>query len=273
MDIWQLGSGKTIQGMTMAPTRSPEKKTTPMATPCALWRRTVVSSIFFLYPMLKQLIPCFPSRKREFRIDLQLLCSPGTPTAGFKCNFLTFLKSCSQTALLKSALPWLAKRQLCFPLDPWVSLPGRTQFCRALEETPHEICPAFNAHLRDIGLLGILLEMKWHQENLDLKFYHWYSDIFGFLILVRWGAVPHCSSFILRLLSALLMCKIYFGCRVQSSFWVQTNSISSILPTKQAFLFFSFFLLKGWLILPRSGKKALSWNTLICKFLISFVHF
>lgn len=59
-----------------------------------------------------------------------------------------------------------------------------------------------------------------------------------------------------QVLSALLMCKIYVGCRVESPFWIQTNSISNILPTKQASLVLFFFLLKDWLnALPRCGKK------------------
>lgn len=77
-----------------------------------------------------------------------------------------------------------------------------------------------------------------------------------------------------QVLSALLMCKIYFGCRVQPPF-LGSNSVSNIPPTKQAFLFlfwFFFPLLTGWLVLPRSGTKALPFNMVTDKFLISFVH-
>lgn len=43
-----------------------------------------------------------------------------------------------------------------------------------------------------------------------------------------------------QVLSALLMCKIYFGCRVQPPF-LGSNSVSNIPPTKQAFLFLFWF--------------------------------
>lgn len=74
-------------------------------------------------------------------------------------------------------------------------------------------------------------------------------------------------------LSALLMCKINVGCRVESPFWIQTNSMSNILPTKQASLVLFFFLLKGWLNLPRSGKKHYLVKHVKCKFLNLFCPF
>lgn len=43
-----------------------------------------------------------------------------------------------------------------------------------------------------------------------------------------------------QVLSASLMCKIYFGCRVQPPF-LGSNSVSNIPPTKQAFLFLFWF--------------------------------
>lgn len=58
-------------------------------------------------------------------MDLQHLYSPRTQTVrngSLQMQFLTISKSCSQSVLLNSVLPWFAKagRQLCFTEVPWI---------------------------------------------------------------------------------------------------------------------------------------------------------
>lgn len=113
-----------------------------------------------------------------------------------------------------------------------------------------------------------------HQKNLDLKFFHGYEAIFGFLVLDN-GPGHGATN---------LQSGIKCLANVQNLFWMQSsvstlgsNRIPNVLPTKQSLLFL-FFFLKGFS--PKRlahfttfWKKALPLNKLICKFLISFVHF